>query len=65
MEKVSPTSSKPSKGLSEYHLRQWYVLADVYDRLGDIVGARRVFETIMSVDTHFADVPERLSTLGA
>ena len=65
MEKVSPTSSKPSKGINEYHLRQWYVLADVYDRLGDVVGARRVFEAILSIDTHFADVPERLSTLGA
>ncbi|MBM3638807.1 MAG: tetratricopeptide repeat protein, partial [Actinobacteria bacterium] len=65
MEKVSPTSSKPSKGLNEYHLRQWYVLGDIYDHLGDVVNARRVFETILSVDTHFADVPERLSTLGA
>ena len=65
MEKVSPASAKPSKGLNEYHLRQWYVLADIYDRLGDIVNARRIFETILSVDTHFADVPERLATLGA
>ena len=65
MEKVSPASSKPSKGLSEYHLRQWYVLADIFDRLGDVVNARRIFEAILAVDTHFADVPERLATLGA
>jgi tetratricopeptide (TPR) repeat protein len=61
MEKVP---LQPRKVL-EYHLRQWYVLADLHDRLGNPVKARNIFEIIMQIDSKFADVAERLSTLGA
>lgn len=45
------------------HLRQWYVLADLYDRAGDAPRARALFQRIQHVDPAFADVSARLSTL--
>lgn len=45
------------------HLRQWYVLADLYDRAGDAPRARALFQRIRDVDPAFADVSARLSTL--
>ena len=53
------------KRINEYHLRQWYVVADLYDRLGNIIKAREVFDKISDIDPSFADVAERLSVLGA
>ena len=53
------------KRIQEYHLRQWYVLADIHDRLGNIIKAREVFERIADIDPNFADVAERMSDLGA
>ena len=50
---------------AEYHLRQWFVIADLYDRQGNIIKARQFFERIASFDPQFVDVAERLSTLGA
>jgi hypothetical protein len=41
------------------------VLADIHDRLGNIIKAREVFERIADVDPNFADVAERMSDLGA
>lgn len=48
----------------DYHLRQWYVVADLYDRSGDVIKARRYFALIAEADQSFADVKERLKTLG-
>ena len=50
---------------SEYHLRQWFVIADLYDRQGNIIKARQFFERIAAFDPQFVDVAERLATLGA
>jgi hypothetical protein len=50
---------------SEYHLRQWFVIADLYDKQGNIIKARQFFERIASHDSQFVDVAERLATLGA
>ena len=47
----------------EYHVRQWYVLADLYDRAGDIQHARELFSRVAAADPQFADVRERLSSL--
>jgi len=52
------------KKIREHHLRQWYVLADLHDRSGDIIKARRFFGMIAEVDPDFADVPDRLRALG-
>jgi tetratricopeptide (TPR) repeat protein len=48
----------------DYHLRQWYVLADLLDRSGDVIKARRYFGLVFEADRDFADVKERLRTLG-
>jgi tetratricopeptide (TPR) repeat protein len=48
----------------EHHLREWYVLADLYDRSGDVIKARSVFRKIERVDPAFADVVRRLEELG-
>ena len=56
-------TSDPHK-VQEYHLREWYVLADLYDRAGDVASARRLFLKIQNSDAKFADVADRLNTLG-
>ncbi len=48
----------------DYHLRQWYVVADLYDRSGDVIKARRFFALVAENEADFADVRERLKTLG-
>ena len=57
-------SAKPGKRVREHHLREWYVLGDLYDRVGDPINARRTFETIAEHDPDFADVRQRLRALG-
>ena len=52
------------KRIRDYHLKQWYVIADLYDRSGDIVKARNFFKRIATVDPRYADVGDRLATLG-
>lgn len=52
------------KKVREHHLRQWYVLADLHDRSGDIVEARRFFGLVAQHDSEFADVMQRLANLG-
>jgi len=61
MEKASGDMNRPS----EYHLRQWFVIADLYDKEGNVIKARQFFERIAATDPGFVDVAERLSTLGA
>ncbi len=61
---VKATSTKP-KRVREHHLRQWYVLADLYDRAGDAPRARRLFQHIAAEDPEFADVGQRLGGLGS
>ena len=60
MEKALDVPKKPK----DYHLRQWYVVADLYDRSGDVVKARRYFGLVAQADPDFADIAERLKTLG-
>ena len=60
MQKALDVPKKPR----EHHLRQWYVVADLYDRSGDVVKARRFFQLIAEHDREFADVVERLRSLG-
>ncbi|TSA53008.1 MAG: hypothetical protein D4R44_04515 [Actinobacteria bacterium] len=54
----------PAK-VREHHLREWYVLADLYDRSGDVVQARLIFQRIAKNDADFTDVRDRLETLGS
>jgi tetratricopeptide (TPR) repeat protein len=60
---MEPATKRP-RAVREFHLRQWYVLADLYDRVGDPISARRWFATIADHDPDFADVGARLRGLG-
>jgi tetratricopeptide (TPR) repeat protein len=52
------------KKVRDHHLRQWYVIADLLDRSGEVVEARRYFSLVAQADSEFADVMQRLATLG-
>jgi tetratricopeptide (TPR) repeat protein len=47
----------------EHHVRQWYALADLFDRAGDIPRARDLFNRVASVDADAFDTRERLRAL--
>lgn len=57
-------ASKNLRNPADRHLRQWYVLADLYERAGDIPRAREYFERIRRSDPEAYDVAERLRSLG-
>lgn len=46
------------------HLRQWYALADLYERAGELPRARDLFSQIAAVDPDAYDVRQRLVALG-
>lgn len=52
------------KRVRDHHVRQWYVLGDLYDRSGDVITARRLFSFVANADGEFSDVRERLRSLG-
>jgi len=62
--KLLMASEKAPKKVRVHHLRQWYVLGDLHDRVGDAVAASRWFREVQSYDADFADVRERLRALG-
>jgi predicted Zn-dependent protease len=45
-------------------LRQWYALADLYERAGELPRARDIFSQIAAVDPDAYDVKQRLVALG-
>lgn len=47
----------------ERHLRQWYVLGDLYERAGDLPRAREMFARVASADPDAFDVRQRLRSL--
>lgn len=57
-------AGKAPKRIRDHHLRQWYVLADFYDRAGDPVSASRWFREIAAREPGFADVRDRIRSLG-
>jgi tetratricopeptide (TPR) repeat protein len=46
------------------HVRQWYVLADLMERSGDLPRARELFLRVEAVDPGAYDVTDRLAALG-
>ncbi|HEX2785545.1 MAG TPA: hypothetical protein VHN36_18320 [Ilumatobacteraceae bacterium] len=62
--KLMERAADVPKKVRDHHLRQWYVLADLHDRSGDIIKARRFFGMIAEIDADFADVPDRLRSIG-
>jgi len=61
---VMEDGRKTPKRVRDHHLREWYVLGDLYDRLGETIVARRWFGAIFDVDPEYVDVAERLRGLG-
>ena len=57
-------ASKALRNPSERHIRQWYLLADLYERAGDVPKAREYFERVLRADPEAYDVAERLRGLG-
>ncbi|HEX2192273.1 MAG TPA: tetratricopeptide repeat protein [Acidimicrobiales bacterium] len=55
---------RPRRVPAEHHLRLWYALADLYERVGDTPAARELFARIAAIDPGMADVAERLAALG-
>jgi tetratricopeptide (TPR) repeat protein len=47
----------------ERHLRQWYALADLYERAGDMPRARDLFSRVRASDPDAFDVRQRLRAL--
>jgi tetratricopeptide (TPR) repeat protein len=60
---MEPATKRP-KVVREHHLRQWYVLGDLHDRIGDPIAARRWFATLVEHDPEYGDAPDRLRALG-
>ena len=56
--------AEPVKTPKEHHLRLWYALADLEERAGNLARARELFHQVRRADPAFADVAERLATLG-
>ena len=57
-------ATKALRNPSERHIRQWYLLADLYERAGDVPEAREYFERLFRTDPEAYDVAERLRGLG-
>ena len=57
-------SQRSVKRAQVHHLRQAYVLADLYEQGGDVARARELFRWILAHDAGFADTAERASSLG-
>ncbi len=61
---VSGGAARGLRNPSDRHLRQWYALADLYERAGDLPRAREMFGKVARVDAEAYDVAERLDALG-
>ena len=46
------------------HIRQWYLLADLYERAGDMPRARELFARVAEADPELADASARLAAIG-
>ena len=60
---VMMRSTSTPRRVRDHHLRQWYVLADLYDRAGNVQKAREFFKRVAAVDSDFSDVKSRLAQL--
>jgi len=59
MERAPRVKGRPGA----HHLRRWYMLADLYERVGDNARARRLFADIVRVDPDFGDAAERAASI--
>ncbi|HEY1829524.1 MAG TPA: tetratricopeptide repeat protein [Acidimicrobiales bacterium] len=61
---TSAGAAKALRNPSDRHVRQWYLLADLYERASDVPRAREYFERVAKVDPEAYDVAQRLAGLG-
>jgi tetratricopeptide (TPR) repeat protein len=61
---LEPSLRKPKPKPKLHDLRQWYMLAELYERAGDLPRAREVFSRVYAADPDAYDVSERLAALG-
>ncbi len=59
LEKAPKVKGRPAL----HHLRRWYALGDLYERIGDRSHASRLFSQIVQADAEFGDAAERLAAL--
>jgi tetratricopeptide (TPR) repeat protein len=50
---------------ADRHVRQWYLLADLYEKAGDLPMARTLFARVVAADPELADAGDRLRALGS
>ncbi len=63
---LEATASRPGRGGGERkvgQLRQWYALADLYERAGELPRARELFNRVAAEDPYAYDVRQRLGAL--
>ncbi len=63
-ELVEAGAARSLRHPGDRHVRQWYLLADLYDRAGDLPRAREFFGRVVDADPELADAAERLDGLG-
>jgi len=61
---IDAGAGKRVRNPADRHVRQWYVLADLYERSGDVPRARDMFTRVATADPGAFDVDERLDELG-
>lgn len=61
---ASAGAGRSLRNPSDRHIRQWYVLGDLYERAGDVPKARDLFTRVARVDPAAYDVAVRLAGLG-
>ena len=60
---LGPAASRHVRRPHERHVRQWYMLADLYERSGDIPRARELFARVVAAEPELSDAAERLAGL--
>ena len=60
---LGPAAARQVRGPHERHVRQWYLLADLYERSGDVPRARELFGRVVAADPELSDAAERLAGL--
>jgi tetratricopeptide (TPR) repeat protein len=58
-----PSATRSVRRPESRHLRQWYALADLYERVGDMPRARDLFTMVVRSDPELSDAAERLAGL--
>ena len=60
---LEPAVSRQVRKPLERHVRQWYALADLYERSGDVPRARELFRRVVEADAELSDAVLRLAGL--